>query len=162
MSSQAKCESAQDHRDQAGGAPPRYTGSCHCGSVRYQVDTEITRVIDCNCSICRKKGVLSLRVKPEQFRLLSGEDQLGTYRFGTGLARHHFCTVCGIHTFSRPRAAPDQYTINVRTIDEPALDLDALERVPFDGLHWEQSVAALHAMMGDAQPPSSEPPALAD
>ncbi len=134
---------------------PRYTGSCHCGTVRYEIDAEITRVIDCNCSICRKKGVLSLRVKPERFRLLSGEAQLGTYRFGTGLARHHFCSVCGLHTFSRPRAAPDQYTVNVRTIDEPPLDLDALERVPFDGQHWEQSVAKLQALVDGTPHPDN-------
>ena len=119
---------------------PRYSGSCHCGRVRFEIEAEIDRVTECNCSICSKKGILHFRVSPENFCLLSGEASLGTYQFGTRLAKHHFCTVCGIHAFTRPRAAPDQYTVNVRCLDD--FDLAALgDRVrKFDGQNWEASV----------------------
>ena len=122
---------------------PRYVGSCHCGAVRYEIDAVIDRVTQCNCSICSKKGILHHRVAPENFRLLSGERQLGTYQFGTMIARHHFCKVCGIHTFTRPRAAPDLYTVNVRTLDNFDLQREKPELVAFDGLHWEASVGSL-------------------
>ena len=122
---------------------PRYVGSCHCGAVRYAIDAVIDRVTQCNCSICSKKGILHHRVPPENFRLLSGERQLGTYQFGTMVAKHHFCTVCGIHTFTRPRAAPELYTVNVRTLDDFDLQREKLELVAFDGQHWEASVGSL-------------------
>jgi hypothetical protein len=122
---------------------PRYAGSCHCGRVRFEIDAVIDRVTECNCSICTKKGILHFRVSPENFRLLSGDAHLGTYQFGTHVAKHHFCTVCGIHAFTRPRAAPDLYTVNVRCLD--GFDLASLEgRIrPFDGRNWEAAAGTL-------------------
>lgn len=120
-----------------------YTGSCHCGAIRFAVDATIDRVTECNCSICRKKGILHHRVRPDCFRLLAGGDHLGTYRFGTGTASHHFCRICGIQVFTRPRAAPDQYTINVRVLDDFDLAQERPEVVPFDGRNWERQAAML-------------------
>jgi len=122
---------------------PRYIGSCHCGRVRFEIDAVIDRVTECNCSICSKKGILHLRVAPEKFQLLSGGEHLGTYQFGTRVAKHHFCIVCGIHTFTRPRAAPNLYTVNVRCLD--GIDLASLgcEITKLDGQNWEASVGTL-------------------
>lgn len=122
---------------------PRYTGSCHCGRVRFEIDAVIDRVTECNCSICSKKGILHLRVASENFRLRSGGEVLGTYQFGTMVAKHHFCTVCGIHTFTRPRAAPDLYTVNVRCLDGVDLASLGCEIIRFDGQNWEASVGTL-------------------
>lgn len=121
----------------------RYTGSCHCGAVRFEVDTVIDRVTECNCSICSKKAILHHRVPPDRFRLLTDETSLGTYRFGTGIAKHHFCRTCGIHTFTRPRAAPELYTINVRVLDDYDLSAEKPEVVQFDGRHWERNARTL-------------------
>lgn len=130
---------------------PRYTGSCHCGAVRYEIESVIDRVTECNCSMCRKKGILHHRVHPGHFRLLSDPAAVGTYQFGTRTAKHHFCPVCGIHAFTRPRAAPDLYTVNVRTLDDFDLERDKPQIVAFDGEHWEAAVASL----ATARPPSS-------
>jgi hypothetical protein len=122
---------------------PRHTGGCHCGAVRFELDAAIDKVIDCNCSICSKKGILNFRVAPECFRLLSGDEHLGTYQFGTRTAKHHFCTRCGIHTFTRPRAAPEVYTVNLRCLDGVELAQFADRIVAFDGQHWEAAVGRL-------------------
>ncbi|HEY5638063.1 MAG TPA: GFA family protein [Burkholderiales bacterium] len=118
-----------------------WAGSCHCGKVRFEVDTTLDRVTECNCSICSKKGILHHRVKPENFRMLAGEHDLGTYRFGTMVAKHHFCTTCGIHVFTRPRAAPELYTVNVRCLE--GVDLATLTVTPFDGRNFDASVGTL-------------------
>lgn len=34
----------------------RYTGSCHCGNIRFEVDGELGSALACNCSICARKG----------------------------------------------------------------------------------------------------------
>src|SRR5207247_2115759 len=65
-------------------------GGCHCRRVRFRVTADLTRVTDCNCSICTKKGFLHLIVPPERFELLSGKDELTTYQFNTGTAQHTF------------------------------------------------------------------------
>ena len=120
-----------------------YSGSCHCKSVRFEIDGLIERVVECNCSICCKKGALHHAIEAGSFRLLCGQERLGTYSFGTGEAKHHFCTVCGIHVFARPRGAPDLYSVNVRTLDDFSIQPGSPEVVQFDGQHWEESIARL-------------------
>src|SRR5262245_1336939 len=48
-------------------------------------------VIICNCSICTKKGIIHLIVPPERFELVCGKDDLTSYTFNTGVAKHTFC-----------------------------------------------------------------------
>jgi hypothetical protein len=73
-----------------------YVGSCHCGRIRFEVITDMARASQCNCSICTKKAYLHHMVEAENFRLLSGSEDLATYQFGTMTARHQFCRHCGI------------------------------------------------------------------
>ena len=118
--------------------PKTYEGGCHCGRVRFRVTAELTRVTRCNCSLCTKKGFLHLIVPPEQFELLSGRDDLATYRFNTGTARHTFCKVCGTQPFYTPRSDPDKIDVNVRCLDD--IDLAAITVRPFDGKNWEAAM----------------------
>ena len=113
-------------------------GGCHCGRVRFRVTADLARVTECNCSICTKKGILHLVVPPEQFEILSGEDDLVTYRFNTRTAQHKFCRVCGIHPFYVPRSDPDKIDVNVRCLDD--IDLAALSLKTFDGRNWEAAM----------------------
>ena len=73
-------------------------GSCHCGSVTYEIDTEITMGLMCDCSICSRKGVIMGAAEPEDFTLLTGEDSLTLYQFNSQVAKHYFCNKCGIYT----------------------------------------------------------------
>jgi len=118
-----------------------YTGGCHCGRVRFEVRTDLDRVTECNCSICARKGYLHCIVPPDRFRLLAGDDALVTYRFGTHIAQHHFCGTCGVASFYVPRSHPDHVDVNVRCLD--GVDVRALAIAPFDGRHWEESIARL-------------------
>lgn len=114
-------------------------GGCHCGRVRLRVRCEEPFVaLDCNCTICTKKGFLHLIVTKDAFELLSGEGDLTTYTFNTGVAKHTFCRVCGMHPFYTPRSHPDGVDVNVRCLDGDALSRFRVE--PFDGAHWEENV----------------------
>ena len=113
-------------------------GGCHCGRVRFRVTADLDGVTICNCSICTKKGILHLIVPPERFELVSGEDDLTTYTFNTGVAKHTFCRHCGIHPFYVPRSDPDKIDVNARCIDD--IDLAAITPKQFDGLHWEAAM----------------------
>lgn len=96
---------------------PRYTGSCHCGAVQFEIDSDIEELTTCDCSLCRKKNALMTAVHESKFKLIAGEDALGLYQWNTRVARHHFCTRCGIYTFHKKRSAPDHYGINVMCLD---------------------------------------------
>jgi len=116
-----------------------FEGGCHCGRVRFRVVGDLADVTECNCSICRKKGFLHLIVPPERFELLRGADELATYRFNTGTAKHTFCRHCGMHPFYVPRSDPDKIDVNVRCLDD--VELAGIRPHPFDGRHWEAAMA---------------------
>lgn len=118
-----------------------YSGSCHCGAIKFEVDApETLHVSECNCSICSKSGYLHLIVPKSDFRLLQGEDNITTYTFNTGVAKHTFCKTCGIKPFYTPRSHPDSYSVNVRCLDTQP---EELVITPFDGQHWEDSIEEL-------------------
>ena len=110
-----------------------HRGGCHCGNVRFEVDTDLREVMECNCSICSKTGSRLAFVPPEQFRLLSGGDRLTDYQFKTKTIHHLFCPVCGIRSFARGRGADgrEMIAINVRCLED--VDLASLPVRPFDG-----------------------------
>jgi hypothetical protein len=115
------------------------SGGCHCGAVRFEVlAPDEIEATECTCSICRKSGYLHLIVSKERFRLVAGADQLTTYTFNTGTAKHRFCSVCGIKSFYVPRSKPDGYSINVRCLDEDVVRVTRI--VLFDGEHWEEAM----------------------
>lgn len=95
-----------------------HTGRCHCGAVRFEIDTDFPELTRCDCSICRRKNALMVKVHESAFRLLAGEDALTDYQFHTHTAHHYFCKVCGIYPFHRKRVTPDYYGINVYCLDD--------------------------------------------
>jgi hypothetical protein len=123
-----------------------YQGSCHCGRVTFEVRAKLDYVVDCNCSVCRRKGALWHGATDETFRVLTGEDELALYQFNTRTAKHYFCKHCGVHPFTRPRIDPSRWVVNVRCID--GVDLSSLEVRRFDGEHWEAAAQAFSRSRG--------------
>lgn len=121
--------------------PLTLEGGCHCGAVQYRVTVHSLDAVECNCSICAKKGYLHLIVAEDDFELTRGSDATTTYTFGTHIAKHHFCSRCGIHSFYRPRSHPDCVDVNIRCLDG-VVPADFQLRA-FDGQNWDQNVDAL-------------------
>lgn len=97
----------------SGRAIRTYAGSCHCGAVNFEIETDFPELTTCDCSICSRKNALMVKVHETRFRLLSGGDRLVEYQFHTKTARHYFCGTCGIYPFHRKRVTPDFLGINV-------------------------------------------------
>lgn len=114
-----------------------HQGGCHCGLVRYEVlAPPRIKVNQCNCSICSKSGYLGLLVPQERFKLVEGAEMLREYTFNTGVAKHLFCSRCGIKSFYRPRSHPDGYNVNARCLDPETVE--HMEIIPVDGKNWEK------------------------
>jgi len=129
--------------------PEVYEGGCHCGAVRFQVTLRSHEAVECNCSICSKKGFVHLIVPERDFELIRGSDALTTYTFGTHTAKHHFCSHCGVHSYYRPRSHPERIDVNLRCLD--GVDLSDFRLARFDGQNWEDSVEELRASHRDRQ-----------
>jgi len=130
-------------------APEVVEGGCHCGAVRYRVTVRSREAVECNCSICAKKGFLHLIVPENDFELLRGAGSITTYTFGTHTAKHHFCRQCGIHSYYRPRSHPDEVDVNVRCLD--GMNRDDFRFTSFDGQDWEASVEELRELHRNRQ-----------
>lgn len=114
----------------------RYTGSCHCKAINFEVEAPETIEAElCNCSICSQTGFLHLILPLSKFKLLSGEDNLTTYTFNSGIAKHTFCKTCGVKPFYTPKSNPDGIDINVNCLDIKPKHIYINH---FDGQNWEQ------------------------
>jgi len=96
---------------------PTYTGSCHCGAVTFEVTGDIEQLTTCNCSLCHKKNALMARVHEDAFQMTSDWNSVSLYQWNMKIAKHYFCTTCGIYTFHRKRSEPDYYGVNAHCLD---------------------------------------------
>jgi hypothetical protein len=117
-----------------------HAGGCHCGRVRFEVLAPARiEVSECNCSMCSKAGYLHLIVPAERFKLLCGSDALLTYTFNTQVAKHFFCSTCGVKSFYVPRSHPDGVSVNARCLDGGSIESMVVK--PFNGIEWEKGRA---------------------
>ena len=79
----------------------------------------------------------------DRFRLISGRESLATYSFNTHVAKHYFCSHCGIKSFYVPRSHPNGISVNARCIDSATIK--SLSVRSFDGRDWENARPSLDA-----------------
>ena len=109
-----------------------YKGSCHCGSVAYEVEGDLTGVMECNCSICTRKAAKMWFVPRDKLRLTK-PDPTKVYQFNEHVISHRFCPTCGIHAWGegKDQKGNAMAMVNVRCLE--GVDLDALPVTHFDG-----------------------------
>ena len=93
---------------------------CHCGSIEAEINLEanLEKILRCNCSICKRKGAIMSMVKNDDFKITKGAEKLKLYQFHTKVAKHFFCTICGIYTHHNPRSNPAMTGFNIGCIEE--------------------------------------------
>jgi len=111
-----------------------FRGSCHCGGVAFEADSDLEGLIECNCSHCYRKGLVLAFLRPDAFRLLRGEDRLSEYLFNRHVIRHRFCKTCGVEVYGQGKGpdGEDMLAVNARTLED--VEPWTLVPVRFDGL----------------------------
>ena len=109
---------------------------CHCGAIEAEINAtdNLVKILRCNCSLCKRKGAVMSMVKNEDFKIIKGADKLKLYQFHTKVAKHYFCSICGIYTHHNPRSAPAMTGFNLGCVDEVKVE-DLKEVASFDGLN---------------------------
>jgi hypothetical protein len=129
-----------------------YKGGCHCGAVKFEADIDLAQGTNkCNCSICTKTRNWNVIIKPAAFRLISGENDLSNYQFGTKAGHHLFCKHCGVRSFERgfiEQIGGDYVSIKVASLDD--VDPRELIEAPVkhangrDNTWWEPPAETRH------------------
>ncbi|HWY62083.1 MAG TPA: GFA family protein [Rhizomicrobium sp.] len=112
----------------------KHKGGCHCGRIAFEIEGDITEAVECNCSLCAKRGGLLHFVLASAFALTSPRRNLSTYKFNQHAIDHHFCARCGISPFSEgihPQNGK-MAAINLRCVD--GIDPKSLTIKFHDGL----------------------------
>ncbi len=101
---------------------------CHCGLVEAEINvSNFEKILRCNCSLCKRKGVIMSMVKNEDFKITKGQNNIKLYQFHTKVAKHFFCSNCGIYTHHNPRSNPSMTGFNIGCIED--VDIFKLDNV---------------------------------
>lgn len=123
-----------------------YSGSCHCGAVRFEADIDLSQgTYKCNCSSCSKSRNWLAVVTPDAFRLIEGESSLSDYQYGKKTSHHLFCKRCGVSSFEwgvDKNLGGKFYAVKVPCLDNATADeLIGAPVTYVDGRHDNYKVA---------------------
>lgn len=121
-------------------AVKEYSGACHCKAIQFKFTAPAHLTVwDCNCSVCNMRKNWHVIVPESSFTLITGEDSITEYKFGSQVARHRFCKKCGVQAFYHPRSNPDGVGITFACV--PVEQVESYQINRFDGENWEQFFA---------------------
>jgi hypothetical protein len=113
--------------------------SCHCGTVRLEIDAAPETVTDCNCSICRRYGVLWAYYSPRQVRITPAGSATDIYSWDDRAIEFHRCTNCGCVTHWAPvDKSHDRMGVNARLMAPELLARARVRRL--DGANTEKYI----------------------
>ncbi len=102
-----------------------YTASCHCGSVRLEMERKPRLLTACNCSICRRYGAIWAYFQRRSFRVECEPGILVRYRWGRKRFEFFHCQKCGCISHyertSKRSDGSDMAAVNMRNIDDPSI-----------------------------------------
>jgi hypothetical protein len=123
----------------------KYSGSCHCGALRFEADIDLSKgTTKCNCSICAKARAWFALVEPEHYRSIAGTDTQAEYHWTppghpASNIHYHFCRTCGIRAVGQgdhgPKGGPF-YFVAIASLDDVSEDELAAAPIHYvDGKH---------------------------
>lgn len=115
-----------------------FTASCHCGAVHLELDRPPKEITECNCSICRRYGVLWAYYVPGEVRI-NRNAPTDIYMWDDRSIEFHRCGECGCVTHWSPvNTATQRMGINARLLDPEIVRQAALRHL--DGAVSEKCV----------------------
>jgi hypothetical protein len=117
-----------------------YFGKCLCGEVEITIKGEITDIIHCHCSLCRKNSGTAFAtngfINVTDFAITSGKDNLSTFSFKPGRNRY-FCMCCGSPVYSSNEQDPTRLRIRLGIIDSDIIERPISHNFVSSKANWE-------------------------
>lgn len=96
------------------------TGKCLCGAVHIELNGDISDIIHCHCSLCRKNSGTAYAtngfVNAADFKVVKGKERLSVFSFKPRRYRY-FCENCGSPVYSASDDDPTRYRLRLGIID---------------------------------------------
>ncbi len=123
-----------------------YLGKCLCGAVQIQINGEITDIIHCHCSLCRKNSGTAFAtngfINSTEFEITSGKNSISTFSFKPGRNRH-FCSNCGSPVYSSNAQDPTRFRIRLGILDSDIAEKPISHNFVSSKANWENLDAKL-------------------
>jgi hypothetical protein len=117
-----------------------YSGKCLCGTVNINITGEISDIIHCHCSLCRKNSGTAYAtngfIHTADFKIISGENCLTEFSTKPGRYRH-FCTKCGSPVFSSNDQDPSRLRIRLGIITSDISERPISHNFVTSKANWE-------------------------
>ncbi len=97
----------------------KHQGGCHCGNISFEVEGDIDSVVECNCSICSKRGYLLWFAPRDRLTLKDSANEMTTYTFNKEIIKHTFCPRCGCAplSFGADEKGNEMVAVNTRCLE---------------------------------------------
>jgi hypothetical protein len=123
-----------------------YLGKCLCGEVHIKVNGNISDVIHCHCSLCRKNSGTAFAtngyINTAEFEITSGNTSLTSFSFKPGRSRH-FCRKCGSPVYSSNEDDPTRLRIRLGIFDSDITERPISHNFVSSKANWENLEANL-------------------
>ena len=109
----------------------RIVGKCHCTAIVIEIpfDGSFVNLRRCDCSFCSKRWAVVASVPVEELKIIQGHEKLTLYQWNTKVAKHYFCSVCGIYTYHQRRSNPNEFGVNIACF--PCVDVRDYINTPY-------------------------------
>ena len=123
-----------------------YKGSCLCQTVQIAITGDISSIIHCHCSLCRKSTGSAFAtngfVNTQDFHIVSGLESLSAFEMKSGRKRH-FCKNCASPVYSSNSDDPTRIRIRLGILDSDITERPISHNFVTSKANWEDFDANL-------------------
>jgi len=117
-----------------------YIGKCLCGKVAIAVKGNISDIIHCHCSLCRKSSGTAFAtngfINASDLEVTLGQENLKKFTFKPGRDRY-FCIDCGSPVYSSNTQDPTRYRLRLGILDSDITERPISHNFVSSSANWE-------------------------
>jgi hypothetical protein len=122
--------------------PPKLSGGCACGAIRYECDADPIIMMNCHCRDCQKasgSGYAAIVMVPKAAIQIRGEQRYHKVIGQSGKATERgFCPNCGSPLTVTSARRPDALGLQAGSLDDPSTYQPILDVFTSSSQPWDK------------------------